>query len=99
MNKMTKLQCQSSLVLSLKILTVKSLKVPSDDQSAASRMSFVVTPAPAALEHDAPLIECALKMEISIPASCMKHLSHLAILQLDTGPCCPIHDRKNLQVS
>ena len=72
--------------------------MPSDDQSAASRMSFVVTPAPAALEHDAPLTECALKMEMSIPASSMKHLSHLAMVQLDTGPCCPIHDRESLDL-
>ena len=39
--------------------------MPSADQSAASRMSLVVTPAPAADEHDAPLTECALKFEMS----------------------------------
>ena len=72
--------------------------MPSDDQSAASRMSLVVTPAPAAIEHDAPLTECALKMEMSTPASSIKHLSHLAIVQLDTGLCSPIQDRKSLDL-
>ena len=72
--------------------------MPFDDQSAASGVSLVVTPAPAAVEHDAPLTECALKMEMSIPASSMKHLSHLAIVQLDTGLCCPIQDRKSLDL-
>ena len=61
-------------------------------------MSFVVTLAPAALEHDGPLTECTLKMKMSIPASSMKHLSHLAIVQLGTGPCCPIHGRKSLDL-
>ena len=72
--------------------------MPSADQSAASRMSLVVTPAPAADDHDAPLTECTLKMEMSIPASSMKHLSHLAIEQLDTGLCCPMHDKKSLDL-
>ena len=38
--------------------------MPSDDQSAASKISLVVTPI--AVEHDAPLT-CALIIEISIP--------------------------------
>ena len=61
-------------------------------------MSLVVTPAPAADEHDAPLTEFTLKMEMTIPASSMKHLSHLAIEQLDTGLCYPIHDKKSLDL-
>jgi len=49
----------------------------------------VVTPTPAAVEHDALLTECPLNIEISIPASAIKHLSHLTIVLLDTGTCCP----------
>jgi len=57
--------------------------VPSDDQYAAPRITLVVTPASAAVEHDAPLIECALKIEISMPAFAVKVFNHLAIVLLD----------------
>ena len=69
----------------------------SDDQSAVSKISLVVTLAPTAVEHDAPLTdhECALNIEMSIPASAMKVLSHLAIVLLDTGVCCPTYDRNS----
>ena len=43
--------------------------MPSEDQSAASKMSLVVTPTPAAVEHDPPLTECAFSIEMSILAS------------------------------
>ena len=69
--------------------------MPSEDQSVASRISLVVTPTPAAVEHVICLTECALNIEMSIPASAIKHLSHLVIVLLDTGVCCPMKDRKS----
>jgi len=51
---------------------------------------LVVTPTPAAVEHDAILTECPLNIEISIPASAIEHLSHLTMVLLYTGTCCPI---------
>ena len=69
--------------------------MPSDNQPVASKISLVVSPAPKAVEHDAPLTECALNIEMSIPASAtyMKVLSHLVIVLLDTGVCCPTYGR------
>ena len=43
-------------------------------------------PASAAADVDAPPIECALKMEVSIPDLESTVLIHLAIVALDAGP-------------
>ena len=51
-------------------------------QSAALRMSHVVTPAGVVA---APCTELALKMEVSIPAFLNIPLSHQAIVELDAG--------------
>ena len=69
--------------------------MPSEDQSAASSSCLVVAPAAAALEQVAPHTECELKMSISIPASFMVCLSHLAIEEEVTGLCSPIQERNN----
>ena len=49
-------------------------------QSAALRMSHVVTPALEAAVVAAPRTECALKMAVSIPAFSSVFLSHRAIV-------------------
>ena len=55
--------------------------MPSEDQSAASKVCLVVTPALAALEQVAPQTECDLNVPIAIPASLMVDLSHLAMVE------------------
>ena len=55
------------------------------DQSAASRISGMDTPASAAAEVAAPLIEWALKMVVSIPALDRAVLIHLAMVALVAG--------------
>ena len=46
---------------------IKPLNTDSEDQLAALRMSFMVTPALPALEDEAPLTEWAPRMEVSMP--------------------------------
>ena len=70
--------------------------MPSEDQSAASKIYLVVTPAPAALEQVAPQTECDLNIPLSIPASLIVDLSHLAMVEEVTGLCCPIQERNNV---
>jgi len=41
-------------------------------------------------------MECGLNIEISIPVSAMKHLSHLAVVLIATGTCYLIKDKKSL---
>ena len=48
-------------------------------QSAVSRISLVVTPRFFAADTEAPLVECALKIDVSIPDRSKTVLSHLAI--------------------
>ena len=51
-------------------------------------------PASTAAEVLAPLMECALKMEVSIPALDRMVLIHLAIVALDAHPCGFVDDKK-----
>ena len=48
-------------------------------------MSLMVAPARFAAEADAPLVECALKHEVSIPASAMMHFNQRAMVDETTG--------------
>ena len=59
-------------------------------QSAASRDLLVVIPEFFAKETEAPLTECALKMEVSIPALSRTVLTNGQLMKL-----CFIHDRKD----
>lgn len=52
---------------------------------AAFRMSFVVTPALAALEDEAPLTEWAPKVDVSMPDSSSRDLSQRATVLDVTG--------------
>ena len=70
--------------------------MPSEDQSAVSKICLVVTPAPAALGQGAPQTECDLTIPVSIPASLLVDLSHLAIVEEVTRLCCPIQVRNNV---
>ena len=72
--------------------------MPSFDQSAALRISVVVTPDQAAVEQAAPLTECALNVSVSTPASWRHVLSHLAMVLLETGSCFPIHDKNRVDL-
>ena len=53
-------------------------KTDSKLQFAACRMSFVVIPILNAMEADAPLVEWALNIDVSTPASSSKDFNHLA---------------------
>ena len=55
----------------------------------------VVIPATAAFELEAPLIEWALKIPVSTPASVKQVFNHLDIVLPVTGSCFPIHDKKS----
>jgi len=50
-------------------------------------MSDVEIPADAAAEDEAPLTECALKINVSMPEASSKDLSHLATVLEDTALC------------
>ena len=63
-------------------------------QSAALRMSLVVTPLLAVAVVAAVLVECALNIDVSIPALVRAVLSHLAMVDETTGLCGLIVDRK-----
>lgn len=54
---------------------------------------MVVTPDQAAIEQAVPLIECALNISVSTPASWKQVHSHLAIVLLESGSCFPTHDK------
>ena len=56
-------------------------------------------PASAAADVDAPLIECALKIEVSIPDLDSTVLIHLAIVALDAGPCGFVEVKKSTGLS
>ena len=56
-------------------------------QSAALRISLVVTPMFAAADVAVLLTEWALKVEVSMPAASRVHFSHLAMVDEDTAPC------------
>ncbi len=56
-------------------------------QSAALRMSAVVTRAFAAADVAALQVECALKILVYIPALSSEVFSHLAKVEVDTGLC------------
>ena len=56
------------------------------DQSAASKISGMDIPASAAAEVLAPLTECALKIEVSIPDFLKIVLIQRAIAALEAGP-------------
>ena len=51
------------------------------------RISDVEIPADAAAEDEAPLTECALKIDVSMPEASNKDLSHLATVLEDTAFC------------
>ena len=68
------------------------------DQSAALRISEVVTPDQAADEQAVPRAECALKVFVSTPASWRHVRNHLAMVLLETGSCFPIRDRKRVDL-
>ena len=48
---------------------------------------------------DAPLIDCALKIEVSIPDLDSTVLIHLAIVALDAGPCGFVEVKKSTGLS
>ena len=56
-------------------------------ESAAFKMSSVVTPCIAAAEVLALLTECALNILVSIPANSITCFNHLAIVDDVTGLC------------
>ena len=64
-------------------------------QSAASRISLVEIPELAAAEVEAALTECALKIEVSIPASWITSFSHHAIVDEVTGRCGFMNEMNN----
>ena len=55
--------------------------MPLEDQSEAFKICLVVTLALATLEQVAPRTECDLNIPISIPASLVVDLSHLAMVK------------------
>ena len=57
----------------------------SQDHPAECIISLIEAPATLAAEADAALVECALKIDVSIPASFKANFSHLAIVAEDTG--------------
>jgi len=63
------------------------LNTESELQSAAFRMSLVVTPAAAAANDEAPQTEWAPKTPTSTSACCRVSLSHLAMDDNKTGLC------------
>ena len=58
----------------------------SDDQPPARKIEFVESPVSAAFDAAAPLVEWALKMDISMPAS-QKDFIHLPTVLPETGKC------------
>ena len=56
-------------------------------QLAALRISDVEIPADAAAEDEAPLTECVLKINMSIPEASSNDFSHLATVLEDTALC------------
>ena len=54
-------------------------------QSAASKISLVDIPESFAKDTEAPLTECALKIEVSIHALSMTVLNQWAIVEVVTG--------------
>ena len=67
-------------------------------QSAALIISFVVMPAEAAEDAEAPLVEWALKMDTSIPALSRVVLSQRAIEADVTAWCGFIHEMNSCEV-
>ena len=63
------------------------MKVDWLEQSTASKVSGVEMCAYSSADILAPLMECVLKIEVSIPALKRTDLIHLAIVGLDAGPC------------
>jgi len=61
--------------------------MPSEDQSAASSISLVIIPAPAASEQAAPHTECCADIYFIVS------LSQLVIEEEVTGSCFPIQER------
>ena len=61
------------------------MKVDSFVQSAASRILEIATPASKAAEDVADLVECGLKIVVSIPASDQTDFAHLATVEELTG--------------
>ena len=61
------------------------MKVDSFVQSAASRISDKATPAIKAEEDAADLVECGLKIVVSIPARGKTDFAHLAKVEELTG--------------
>ena len=59
-------------------------------------MSQVVIPAVAAAVVAAPLVECALNTSVFIPTCVRVVLSHLAMVEEQTGLCGLIRARNNL---
>ena len=57
----------------------------SELQPAALSISAVEIPADAAVDDEAPLTECALKVYVSIPEASSKYLNHLATVLEDTA--------------
>ena len=55
--------------------------------AAALRISDVEIPADAAADDEAPLTECALKIDISTPEASSKDFSHLVTVLEDTALC------------
>ena len=75
---------------------IAEMFVVSVDQSAALRMSSVVTPDHAADELAATLTKWALKVSILLPVSWKHSHSHFAIVLLETGSCLLIQDRNKV---
>ena len=57
----------------------------SQDHPADCIMSLIEAPATLAAEVKADLVECTLKIEVSIPASFKAIFSHLATVAEETG--------------
>ena len=68
-------------------------------QFVASRISFVEIPSMAAADVEAALVECALKILVSMPASRMTSFSHRAIVDEVTGWCGLMNDMNNCEGS
>ena len=75
------------------------MNTDSELQSAAFRISEVVTPAFAAADAAAPLTEWALKIAVSMPALFSRDFSHLAKVEELIGLCGFTTARNNLVLS
>ena len=63
------------------------MKVFSDDHPALAMMVVIESLWAFAAEVDAALVLWALKVEVSMPASCNSIFNHLLTVSLETGLC------------